>query len=312
MTDYDSPWKEALDFFFEAFLELFFPQAHADIDWSRGWESLDKELRQIDSDSESGRRYVDKLAKVWLMDGQEQWVLVHVEVQMADESEFPLRMYVYNYRVFDKYNRREVASFAVLGDDNPCWRPDCFVYRRWGTEAGLRFPVVKLLDYAARRAELEQSDNPFATVVLAHLDTQETRQDLGERKDRKFSLVKRLRREGWSEKQVRQLFLLIDWMMDLPDPLADEFWKELKQHEEKEHMPFVSTPERFGRVEGRVEGRKDGIEAILDLRFGAAGTQLMPEVRQIHDENLVEKILKAAKTVASPEELRAIWSADPR
>ena len=40
MADHDSPWKEALDFFFEAFLELFFPQAHADIDRSRGWESL--------------------------------------------------------------------------------------------------------------------------------------------------------------------------------------------------------------------------------------------------------------------------------
>ena len=47
MSDFDSPWKEALDLFFEAFLELFFPQAHADIDWSQGWESLDKELQQI-------------------------------------------------------------------------------------------------------------------------------------------------------------------------------------------------------------------------------------------------------------------------
>ena len=40
--------KEALDLFFEAFLELFFPQAHADIDWSQGGgQSLDKELQQI-------------------------------------------------------------------------------------------------------------------------------------------------------------------------------------------------------------------------------------------------------------------------
>ena len=89
-----------------------------------GWESLDKELQQLDPDSETGRRYVDKLVKVWLKNGEEQWVLIHVEVQMSDETEFPLRMYIYNYRVFDKYNRREVASFAVLGDDNPHWRPD--------------------------------------------------------------------------------------------------------------------------------------------------------------------------------------------
>ncbi len=121
MPDYDSPWKDALDFFFEAFLELFFPEAHADIDWSRECESLDKELQQIAPEAEIGRRYVDKLVKVWLTSGEEQWVLVHIEVQMSEDRKFPWWMYVYNCRLFDKYNR-EVASFAVLGDDNPDWR----------------------------------------------------------------------------------------------------------------------------------------------------------------------------------------------
>jgi hypothetical protein len=36
MADFDSPWKEAIDFFFEPFLELFFPHSHAEIDWTRG------------------------------------------------------------------------------------------------------------------------------------------------------------------------------------------------------------------------------------------------------------------------------------
>jgi hypothetical protein len=30
--DYDSPWKEALDFYFEPFLALLFPQTSAQID----------------------------------------------------------------------------------------------------------------------------------------------------------------------------------------------------------------------------------------------------------------------------------------
>ena len=98
---------------------------------------------------------------------------------------------------------REVVSFAVLADDNPAWRPQSYSYQRWGTEVGFRFATVKLLDYAARRAELEASDNPFATVVLAHLDTQETRQRLGDRKDRKFALVRHLLERGWDAKKVR-------------------------------------------------------------------------------------------------------------
>lgn len=31
-TDYDSPWKEAIERYFHAFMALFFPLAHADID----------------------------------------------------------------------------------------------------------------------------------------------------------------------------------------------------------------------------------------------------------------------------------------
>lgn len=244
--------------------------------------------------------------KVWLKNGEEHWVLIHVEIQMSDEAEFPSRMFVYHYRAFDKYNRREVASFAVLGDDNPHWRPQSFGYRRWGMELGFRFPIVKLLDYAARRSELKESSNPFAMVVLAHLDTQETRQDHGQRKDCKFGLIKGLRRQGWSETQVRQLFHVIDWLMELPEPQSGEFWKELKQYEEQEHMPFITTPERYGRAEGLAKG----IEAILRVRFRDAGIQLMPEIRLIHDEEQLAKILHVAETVASPAELRKLWAGE--
>jgi hypothetical protein len=68
-TDYDSPWKEALDACFEPFLALLFPEVHVQIDWSRGYESLDKEFQQVVREAEVGRRYVDKLVKVWTKDG---------------------------------------------------------------------------------------------------------------------------------------------------------------------------------------------------------------------------------------------------
>jgi hypothetical protein len=63
--DYDSPWKEALDGYFPEFLALLFPVIHAEIDWSRGFEFLDKELQQVVRDAELGRRYADKLVKVY-------------------------------------------------------------------------------------------------------------------------------------------------------------------------------------------------------------------------------------------------------
>ncbi len=122
MPDYDSPWKEMLDGYFPAFMAFFFPEAHADIDWTRGYESLDTELQQIVRDAALGTRLADKLMQVWRRDGVEQIVLVHTEIQGTRETDFAKRMYVYNYRLFDRYDR-PVVSLAVLGDASPTWRP---------------------------------------------------------------------------------------------------------------------------------------------------------------------------------------------
>ena len=63
MSDFDSPWKDALEQFFPAFLTFFFPQVHAAVHWSRGHEAPDKELQQIVREAAFGCRYADKLLK---------------------------------------------------------------------------------------------------------------------------------------------------------------------------------------------------------------------------------------------------------
>ena len=61
--------------------------------------------------------------KVWLEDGGELYVVIHVEVQGQHDAEFPLRMYIYNYRLFDRH-KLPVVSLAVLCDDSAGWRPE--------------------------------------------------------------------------------------------------------------------------------------------------------------------------------------------
>jgi len=153
MNDFDSPWKEALDWYFQAFMAFFFPHAHSEIDWSRGYEFLDKELQQILKEADLGRRVVDKLVKVYLNSGEEEWLLIHIEIQTQVETSFGERVFVYGYRLFDRYNRK-VVSLAVLADDTPSWKPSSFGYALWGYEIGVRFPAIKLLDYADRMEEL--------------------------------------------------------------------------------------------------------------------------------------------------------------
>ncbi len=302
-TDYDSPWKEALDAYFEPFLALLFPEVHRQIDWSRGYESLDKEFQQVVREAEVGRRYVDKLVRVWTKDGVECWVLIHVEVQTARDAEFPRRMYVYNYRVFDRYNR-PAASLAVLADDDPGWRPTEFRSSLFGCEAGLRFPAVKLLDWAAHEAVLEASSNLFAPVVLAHLKARQTHGDPAGRHAWKVRLVRGLYERGFSPKDVRELFRLIDWLMELPPALARVFRQDLDRIQEEKRMPFVTSIERLARGEGLCLG----IESLLRVRFGEEGLKLMPEIREVYEEEVVLAILNALETAASPDEVRRLWA----
>jgi hypothetical protein len=310
MSDFDSPWKEALDLYFRPFLVLFFPWIEAAIDWSRGIEALDKEFQQVVPDAEVGRRHVDKLVKVWRLDGREQWVLVHVEVQTSREAGFERRMYVYNYRVFDRYNR-EVVSLAVLADDDPAWRPSRFQSELWGCERQLTFPSVKLLDYAADEAALEASANPFARVVLAHLKALETRTDAASRHAWKIRLVRGLYERGFQAEDVRQLFRLLDWLMELPPALHGQFWNEVKQIQESKKMPFITTPERIGRQEGMKEGLLKGIAAILVVRFGEAGLQVLPALRQLQDPGELEAALQTIQTAATLEDVQRRYAPAP-
>ncbi len=302
-ADYDSPWKEALDRYFEAFLAFFFPHIHAEIDWSRGYEMLDKELQPIIRGAARGRRYVDKLVKVWLKDGQERWILIHVEVQGQKESEFPERIYVYNHRLFDRYGR-EVISLAILADDDPDWRPNRYEYARWGFSTSMEFPIVKLLEYAPEYEELEANPNPFAVVVQAHLKALETRRSPDERYAWKVRLVKGLYRRGMAPEDVRRLFDFIDWIMELPEPLKHRFWDETDAYEQEKRMRFINIAERVGMEKGLLAG----IETSLKVKFGAEGLELMPELREIQDHVLLGKILKRIETADSPAAVRRVWT----
>jgi len=218
--DYDSPWKTILETYFEAFMRFFFPHAADDIDWSRPYQFLDKELQQVVRDADLGRRYADKLVQVWRRSGAEAWVLAHVEVQGEPEPDFAKRMFVYNYRIFDRYDR-PVASMAVLADDRDGWRPDHYGYALWGSEMVNRFAMVKLIDFQDRLDAIAGSDNPFAVVTLAHLTARRTRHDDQARFSGKLQLIKSLYRRGWEREQILALFHFIDWLLRLPEGLEN-------------------------------------------------------------------------------------------
>ncbi len=253
-TPLDSPWKQILESYFPQFMAFFFPEAYSQIDWDRGFDFLDAELQQITLEADTGKRIVDKLVKVYLKNGKEQWIAAHVEIQNQKENEFSERVFIYFARLRDKF-RRKVASFAVLGDTDKNWRPQAFGEETLGCGVQFYFPIVKLVDWKKRKEELEASHNPFAMVVQAHLVAQATKDNKSQerRRKRKFLLMKIMYEQGYPRQEIIDLFRFIDWVLTLPPELAKSFRNELIAYEGEKNMPYITSIERDGEARGETK-----------------------------------------------------------
>jgi len=206
---------------------------------------------------------------------QTEHVYVHVEVQGGRESDFARRMFVYNYRLFDRFDA-PVASFAVLADDDPRWKPDGFSFEALGLTHSVQLGIAKLLDHELRLEQLQEDANPFALVTAAHLLTRRTRGDAERRYEAKLRLIRLLYRQGWERQQVLDLFAVLDWMMRLPATLQQRLWQDVDAMDEEKRMAYVTTWEQRGIEKGREQGLEQGralgqaalLERQLSRRFG--------------------------------------------
>jgi len=287
--EHDSAWKEVLEKLFEKFLSFFFPQIHKDIDFSRGFEFLDNELQQIAVESDSGKRIIDKLVKVFLRDGSEQWLLIHIEIQGYEQKEFPERMYVYNYRIFDKHHH-EVISLALLTDENPNFRPNEYSRARpaWDFKVLCHFPVVKLIDYREHLAELEANPHPFALIVRAYLKALETVGNVQEKYSWKKRFLLELYQSGMDRETLWAIYKFIDWMIRLPKDLNKAFVTEMKTIEEAKHMSLITSAEEVGLEQG-INSLQRVIAMIIESKFGEAGSRLAERIRDMERLDSLEK-----------------------
>jgi hypothetical protein len=234
------------------------------------------------------------------LDGDEAWVLVHVEVQGQHDPEFAERMYVYDYRCYDRF-RRPVMSIAVLGDTQRNWRPAEFSYDLWGSSASLQFISVKLLDWEVRWSELERLENPFALIVMAHLKANATRRSAGSRYEWKLRIARALYKTGLKRDDVLELFRLLDWIMALPDSLEQGFCVTVSRELEEQGMPYLSGWER----QGLTQGLRQGLQDVLAVRFENVPADILRALATIQDGEALRELNRVAVKSESLEAFRA-------
>jgi len=216
-------------------------------------------------------------------------------------------MYVYNYRIFDKF-KHEVISLALLTDENPNFRPNEYsrARREWGFEVVCRFPVVKLIDYREKWAELEANPHPFALIVRAYLKALETVGNAQEKYSWKKRFLLELYDSGMDRETLWAIYKFIDWMIRLPKDLNKTFVAEMKTIEEAKHMSLITSAEEVGLEQG-VNSLQRVIAMIIESKFGENGSRLAERIREVERLDSLEKFSEKLLHAQSLSEAEKIF-----
>ena len=263
----DSLWKAILEDTFDDFLRFFFENAEDLFDFNRPFGFLDKELEQLfpSNPDDFSPKYVDKLVKVFTRQGEEKWILVHVEVQGSKDQDFEHRMFQYFYRIYDKY-QKPITAFAILTDTNKRFKPQKFEQSYLGTTLQYNFNSYKVL--AQNQETLAGSNNPFAMVVLTALVAlKKGKVSEEELLSQKINLLKRLTDKGFTRQKIEALMGFLKLYVRFGKSENDvKFDQAIDQtlNKPKETMGIVEfVLERERRV-GEKKGLEQGIEKGIE------------------------------------------------
>src|SRR5206468_13029574 len=79
---------------------------------------------------------------------------------------------------------------------------------------------------------------------------------------------------------------------------------EMSHYEKEKRVPYITSIERLAMEETYLKG----IAVAWEIKFGEAGQELMPEIRELQDHVVLEAVLEAIPKVSTPEQLRRVWS----
>jgi len=299
--DYDSPWKEAIGAYFQPFMQLFFADVHTLIAWHEPYEFLDAELQKITGDAALGQRRADRLVRVRSREGQELWLLIHIEVQGKAGARFSHRMFQYYYRIHEHYPKMELITLAVITNQRERATHGVYIRERDGFGVRFCYRVHHLQQWADHLALLKArvATNPFAVVALAQLAAHRRSSD-PERKASKRGIIWLLYDSGYGRDEILALLRFIDWMLRLPPALEQELRSELIALEEQKKMSYVMSIERMAEERGEARGEQRGearmLTRLLTLKFGPLSPETQQRISEADADTLLtwsERVLTA-------------------
>jgi len=226
----DELLKGAFEENFADFLRFLYPDADHIFDFSKSIQFMDKELLAIvpDRERKKGKRVADLLAKVFLKDGTEKYILLNTEIEGGRDAEFAKRVYQYNYRIWDRYDI-SVATIAVYTGNRNQPKPCEYSLEVLDTSIRFQYRTYHIFDHS--EDELLAMNNIFAFIVLACqkalLEGKVPDEELG---DDRLSMAKTLFGHNYDKDRITNFLIFLKNFLYINNPkINSKFDQEIIQ-----------------------------------------------------------------------------------
>jgi hypothetical protein len=286
---HDKLFKELLHAFFVEFLQLFFPEVAARLDFTRV-EFLDREL--FTDIPEGSRREADVVAQVLTLDGQPELILVHIEVQAKRARAFPYRMFEYYALLRLRYKVPVFPVVLYLAPGAGGLTREEYTEGLFGEDIlRFRYRAIGLPDLSAD--DYREQANPLAALSALMQPSQ-----LG-RLVQKYRSIRQALASPVDEARKALLVNLIEQYLPLNAEEETEFAQLLGQADTQEVKEMLTVYEERGIV----KGKRDTLQRLLRRKFGDLPEAMITKIQAIQTEAELDILFDQALDANSLEEI---------
>ena len=241
--NYDESWKYILTTLFKSGLDFFYNELFVLVDFTKPVEFIESKLTNLDVGDHNNYKNVDKLIKCSLLDGNEQHILLHIEIEANNPYNIAQRMFIYYCALKLKFPNIEIQSLIIyLGEENPInWH--LYHYKFMLLEITYKCKYFNIAD--VKEDDLLKSNNPFAYIVLFNKWLFENKQTMQKR----FTITKKLflilKDRKIDLESIKKIFVFINKLVSL----TNEMEKEINIIIDKKHKNMYGNIKNLAQVE---------------------------------------------------------------
>ncbi|ODH01694.1 transposase [Nostoc sp. KVJ20] len=227
------------------------------------------------------------------------------ELQLRYKPEMPKRMRAYAALAEEKYNLPTYPVLVNILKESDVEIPTSYESQFAGLHARQDYRVINLweVDVDIAFTQAVPSLLPFVPILKGGAEESTVQRALQIlRADEQLSQLETVMAFFATfvlDSAIVQQIMRWDMAVLRESPWYQQILREGEERGEK-------RGEERGRREGRQEEILSGIELALEIKFGAEGLQLMPEISQISDLDRLKAIQQGIKSVNTLDELRQL------